>query len=57
MTNREYLRSLSDEELAKEICKRVSCNTCPGINGCEWRGARYGNGVLAWLRENRKEKK
>ena len=55
MTNREWLESLSDEELAKNLvsCKyciyRVSCREYPITRGCY-------RGHYEWLQAEHKEK-
>ena len=55
ITNADRIRSMSDEQLAREIEHIASCEDCPireshcdDENGCEW-------SWLNWLREEAKE--
>ena len=50
ITNREWLQSLGDEELAMKLCKSCkTCNTdCGYITTCN-------HGLLVWLKAEHKE--
>lgn len=37
MKNREWIASMSDEELAELLCKSISfCSDCPGVVECQY---------------------
>ena len=49
MTNREKLRAMTDEELAKYVCDLDKmCSGCPGSDLCEF-GDGHANGMIKWL--------
>ena len=50
MTNREYLESLDDTDLAEELCDMRSCDTCKGAKFCV-KDAGHGNGLRKWLKQ------
>lgn len=53
LTNGEYLRSMSDDELVWFLCGRFECTSgCIGYEHCEIGGK---NGIRAWLGEPVKE--
>ena len=51
ITNREMLRNMTDEELAKYFCEtyRLDCRCCPGSELCNPYGAKH-NGLIRWLK-------
>jgi hypothetical protein len=51
MTNREWLASLSDKELAIWLCQISNCTYCEFIKYC----SREGKGASEWLKQERKE--
>ena len=51
MTNEEKIKSMTTEELAKFICKLLSCDSCPGSDICY----RNANGLQAWLKKEVEE--
>jgi len=50
MTNREWLKSLSNEELAKYLQWYIDCEQCPVVN-CD--GEHCFRRVLKWLQTER----
>ena len=56
ITNREWLESLSDEELALKLRIGLMCNFC--INGKDNNcGANCNTGIIQWLKAKRGETK
>ena len=54
MTIAEYMRKLSDEELAAFLCSKIDdCDTCPVTKRCRYKS----NGMLNWLTSVWGEKK
>ena len=64
MTNREWLVSLSDEELAKLLCESIAyCADCPGFVECTYpEDGKVSDerpiytGLVEWLRADHKPK-
>lgn len=56
MTNAEYIKSLSTEDMAGEMCSWFDegCDDCPGRELCEY-GKGHANGLIKWLNEERRE--
>ena len=50
MTNREWLASLSDKELAIWLCQISNCTYCEFIKYC----SREGKGTSEWLKKEHK---
>jgi hypothetical protein len=55
MKNREWLETLSDEDLAEVLCESHEyCSGCLGYTLCEL-GDGHANGLLKWLKEEHAE--
>ena len=48
MTNSEKLRAMTDEEIAKAVCKMTECKDCVGNDLCI-QGDGEANGLIKWL--------
>lgn len=55
MTNREWLESLSDEELARFAEQRFTCEGCPFWRDCEILGTTCSQLHLKWLKAERRK--
>ena len=55
-TRADRIRAMSDEELAKCICKAYDCYRCPGEELCNAEDCRA-NGLLKWLKQPAEEDK
>lgn len=53
MTNADWIRSLSDEELGIWLCQISTCTYCKFIESC----SQGKNGAGQWLKMERKEAK
>ena len=51
MTNYEWLKSMSVEELGHELCRISECERCPVSDKCELGK----NGYITWLKEENKD--
>lgn len=52
MTNGDWVRSMSDEELAQFMCRTFMCqiNNCPGADLCTISDGKA-NGMVKWLQQ------
>lgn len=58
MTNEEYIKRMTTEELAKWLCKHVDCLGCQVRTGCKAaNNEECCERFSAWLKETAQEKK
>ena len=54
MTNGEWMRTLTDEQLGVELCNKLDCPGCPFLDLCGWNTTEK-NGAVQWLKQERVE--
>lgn len=54
MTNGEYIRGLSDEELAIFISRIIDCDVCPAMNHCHNSNDPCAVCLAEWMKAERK---
>lgn len=54
MTNGEYIRGLSDEDLATFISRIIDCDVCPAMDYCKVTNYSCKKCLADWLKAERK---